>query len=126
MLKITRSSDKPALSKNNGSKSVFSGNNNSKLAFAKNNSNSKIDEFGISKNNMEYAKKSKKLSKLNKSKNKKLSKSKKSKSEKTFKSQNSAKPGKKLSKSENLTSFDATKDGPKVLTSDAQITFCRL
>ena len=42
------------------------------------------------------------------------------------KSQNLAKSGKKLSKSRNLTNFDATEDKSKFLTSDARIAFNRL
>ena len=65
-----------------------------------------------------------KLSKTGKSsKFQKLSKLGKSKSEKTSKSWNSAKSGKKLSKSGNSTNFDATKNRPKFVTSDARIAF---
>ena len=64
-----------------------------------------------------------KLSKSGKSKSEKSSKSGKSKSEKTSKSRNSAKSGKKLSKSGNLTNFDATEDGSKFLTPDARTSF---
>ena len=68
-----------------------------------------------------------KLSKTGKlSKSQKLSKSRKSKSKKTFKSQNLAKSRKKLSKSENLTNFDTTEDGPKFLTPNARIAFKHL
>ena len=48
------------------------------------------------------------------------------KSEKTSKFWNSAKSGKKLLKSENLTNSDATKDGPKFLTPDVRTAFNRL
>ena len=75
----------------------------------------KVNRFGVSKNDVKHAKKSGKLFK-----------SEKSKSKKTFKSQNSAKSRKKLSKSGNLTNFDAIEDGPKFLTPNAKTTFNRL
>ena len=55
-----------------------------------------------------------------------MSKSGKSKSKKMSKSWNLAKSGKKLSKSENSTNFDAMEVGPKFLTPDARTTFNRL
>ena len=110
ILKITRSPDKLALSKNNGSRSTSSKNNDSKLAFRKNNSNNKVNGFGIGKNSIEYTKKSGKLFKSGKSKSKK-----------TFKSRNLAKSRKKLSKSRNLTNFNATGTGPKFLIPDIRI-----
>ena len=66
MLKTT---NEPAASKNNGSKSVSSRNNNSRPASRRNDGNGKIDGFGG--NGVEYAKKS------GKSKSQKLAKSKK-------------------------------------------------
>ena len=60
------------------------------------------------------------------SKSQKLFKSGKLKGEKTSKSWNSAKSGKKLSKSGNSTNFDAMEDGPKFLTPDARTAFNRL
>ena len=60
------------------------------------------------------------------SKSRKLSKSEKSKSEQTSKSWNLAKSGKKLSKSGNLTHFNATEIGPKFLTPNARTAFNRL
>ena len=75
MLKIIRLFDKPSLNKNNGSRSASSYNINSKLIFGKNDNNDKVDKFGVSKNCVEYAKKSRKLSKLRKSKSEKTSKS---------------------------------------------------
>ena len=74
--------------------------------------NGKVDGFGIGRNSVEYAKRSGKLSKSGKSKREKISKS-----------RNLAKSGKKLSKSENLTNFDATEDGPKFLIPDARAAF---
>ena len=106
MLKTIGSSDKPAPSKNNSSRSASSRKNNSRPASKKNNGDNEIDRFGVGGNDMKYAKKSGK-----------------SKSEKTSKSQNLAKSGKKLSKSGNLTNFDATKVGPKFLTPNTRIAF---
>ena len=62
---MTGSFDKLASSKNNDSKS----------ASKKNNSDNKVNEFDISRNDVEYAKKSGKLSKSRKSKSKIMSKS---------------------------------------------------
>ena len=81
MLKIIGLFDKLASGKNISSRLVSSRNNNSKPVFRKNDSNSKVDRFDVSKNNMKDAKRS------GKSKNKKISKS-----------QNLAKLRKKLSK----------------------------
>ena len=61
MLKTIGSPDKPTSNKNNSNKSVSSKNNNNKSVFRKNNGNNKTDEFDISGNSMEHAKKSKKL-----------------------------------------------------------------
>ena len=118
MLKTTRSPDKLAPSRNNGSKSASSRNNNSRLASGKNDGNGKVDGIGVGGNDMVHAKKSEKTSK-----SRKLSKSGKSKSEKTFKSQNLAKLKKKLLKSGNSTNFNATKDGMKFLTPNARTAF---
>ena len=75
MLKTTKSSDKPVSSRNDSNKLTFGKNNNSKLVFRKNNSNSKVNEYGIGENGVEYAKKSGKLFKSRKSKGKKILKS---------------------------------------------------
>ena len=115
MLKTAGLSGKPAPSKNNSSRSASSKNNDSKPASGKNDGNGKVNGFDVSRNGVEHAKKSGKLSKSGKSK-----------SEKTSKSQNLAKSGKKLSKSGNLTNFDATEIGPKFLTPDARTVFNRL
>ena len=115
MLKTTRSPDKPASNRNNGSRSASNRNNNSRPASRKNNGNSEVDRFGVSGNSMEHTKKSKKLFK-----------SKKSKSEKTFKFQNSVKSGKKLSKSGNLINFNTTEDGPQFLTLNTKTAFNHL
>ena len=66
MLKITRSPDKPALSKNDGSRSAFNRNNNNRPASRRNNGDNKIDGFGIGRNSVEHAKKSGKTSKSQK------------------------------------------------------------
>ena len=71
MLKITRSPDKPASSRNNGSRLASNKNNNNRPVSKRNNGNSKVDRFGISKNSIEYTKKSGKLFKLRKSKSEK-------------------------------------------------------
>ena len=118
MLKMTGLPDKPAPSRNNGSKSASSRNNDSKSAFGRNDGNGKIDKFGVDRNDVKHAKKSRKTFK-----SRKLSKSGKSKSEKTSKSWNLAKLGKKLSKSGNSTNFNTTANGPKFLTLDPRITF---
>ena len=121
MLKIIESPDKPAPSKNDGSRSTSSRNNNNRPVFRKNNINDEVDGFGINKNAVKYAKK------LGKSfKSKKLSKLGKLKSEKTSKSQNLAKSGKKLSKSRNSTNFNIMEARPKFLTPNTRTTFNRL
>ena len=132
MLKTIESLDKLASSRNNGNKSAFSRNDDSKLVSEKNNGNNEVDRFGISKNDVEYTKKSEKLFKAEKSKSKKtskswkLSKSRKSKSKKTSKSWNLAKSEKKLLKSRNSTNFDAMETKQKFLTLDARTAFNRL
>ena len=115
MLKTTESLNKLTLNKNDGSRSASSKNDNSRLASEKNNGNSKVDEFGVGKNGVEYAKKSGKLSKSGKSKSKK-----------TSKSRNLAKSGKKLSKSGNSINSNATEDRSKFLTPNAKTAFNRL
>ena len=60
MLKMTGLPDKPAPSKNNGSRSVSNKNDNSKPIFGKNDGNDEVDGFGIGRNGGEHAKKSKK------------------------------------------------------------------
>ena len=69
MLKTTRSADKPAPKKTDGSKSASSKNNNSRSVFGRNNGDGKVDGFDVSENSIKHAKKSRK-----------------SKSKKTFKS----------------------------------------
>ena len=74
MLKTTRLPDKPASSKNNGSKLASSRNNDNKPASKKSNGNSEVNGFSVGRNGVEHAKKSGKSSK-----SKNLSKSRKSK-----------------------------------------------
>ena len=88
ILKTTGSPDKPASSKNDGSKSASSRNNESKPASGRNDGNGEDDRFGVSRNGVEHAKKSEKMFKSQKlskfqklSKSRKLSKSGKLKSE---------------------------------------------
>ena len=61
MLKTIGLFDKSATSKNNSSRSVSYKNDDSMSVFRKNDGNSEVNKFGISKNNVEYAKKSRKL-----------------------------------------------------------------
>ena len=69
MLKIIRSPNKSAPSRNDSNWSVSNRKNNSKSTFERNDGNSEINRFGVGSNDVEYAKKSGKL------KGKKLSKS---------------------------------------------------
>ena len=94
MLKTTGLLNKPALSKNDGSRSTSSRNKVSKSAFGKNDGNGEVDELCVSRNNVEYIKKSGKLISKKTSKFRKLSKLGKSKSEKTSKFQKLSKSGK--------------------------------
>ena len=75
MLKTTGLPHELAPNNNDRSRLAFNRDNNSKLASRKNNGNDKVNRFGIGRNDVEYAKKSKKLSKLRKSKNEKIFKS---------------------------------------------------
>ena len=103
MLKTT---NKPAPSRNDGSKSASNRNNNSRPASGRNDGNSKVDGFSDS---MEHAKKSRKL-----------------KGQKMSKSRKSAKSWKNSSKSGNLPNFGVTESGPSFLTPEARSTFNRL
>ena len=71
MLKTTGSPDKPTPSRKDSNKSASNRNNNSKPTSKKNNGNGEVDGFGISRNGVEYAKKSEKLSKSRKLKSEK-------------------------------------------------------
>ena len=95
-MKIIESLNQPASNKNNGNR----------LAFEKNNDNNKINRFSIGNNNMEYAKKSRKL-----------------KSKKLFKSQYLAKSRKMLSKKKNLPNFNTKKAGLNFLIFNTKIIF---
>ena len=90
-------------------KLAFNKNNNSKPVFRKNNGNNKVNRFSVGDNNVEYTKKSRKVSKLGKLKSEKLTQLRK-----------------KLSKSENLSKFYTKEAKSSFLTSDTKITFNRL
>ena len=109
MLKITGLSDKPAPSKNDGSRSAFGRNNDNEPIFGTNNGNNKFDGINIGCDSMKHTKKSEK------SKGKKLSKS-----------QKLAKSRKHLSKSENSPNFDAKNNEPSFLTAKARTAFNHL
>ena len=104
MLKTT---NEPAPSRNDGSKSAFSRNNDSRLASEKNDGDGEVN--GYNDDGVKHAKKSGK-----------------SKGQKTFKSQKSAKSGKNSSKSGNSPNFGATEAGPSFLTPGARKAFNRL
>ena len=104
MLKIIGWPNEPAPSRNDSSRSVSSRNNNSRPASGRNDGNGKVNGVSISGNDVEYAKKS----------------------EKMFKSWKLFKSGKRLSKSENSTNYNAIEDGPRFLTLDAKTAFNRL
>ena len=123
MLKTTGSPDKPAPSRNDGSRSASSRNDDSRPASGRNDGDGEVDGFGVGGNGVEHAKKSGKSKSEKTSKSRKLSKSGKSKGRKMSKSWNLAKSGKKSSKSEDSTNSDAPEDGPKFLTSNARTTF---
>ena len=106
-MKIIRSPDKLAPSKNNGSRPTSNRSDNSRPTSRKNDGNIEVDGFVA--DGIEQAKKSKK------SKGKNLSKS-----------QKLAKSGKKLSKIENLSNFDDTKAGPNFLNLGTRETFNHL
>ena len=133
MLKTTRLPDKPVLSRNNGSRSASSKNDNSKPASGKNNGNGEVNKFSVGRNSLEHVKKlgksfkSENLSKSGQLKSDKLFKFQRlSKIRKLFKSQKLAQSRKKLSKSENLSNFDAKKNGPSFLNPDARTAFNHL
>ena len=99
MLKITRSSDEPASSKNNGSNPIF----------RKNKNNDEINRLGIANDNIEYTKSEKldshKLFKFWKLKSETLAKF------------------KKLSKNQKLPKFDIRNVGLGFLISNIRTTF---
>ena len=104
MLKTT---NEPAPSRNNNSRSAFSRNDDSRQVSKSNDGNGKINGFGG--DGVEYTKNSGK-----------------SKGQKTSKSWKSAKLGKNLSKSGNSPNFGVTEFGQSFLTSKARSTFNRL
>ena len=75
MLKTIKSLDKLVPSRNNGSKSASNKNNDGRPTSRKNDSNSEVNGFGVSRNSIEHAKKSRKLFKSGKSKSEKTAKS---------------------------------------------------
>ena len=101
MLKTT---NEPAPSRNDGSRSASSRNDDSRPASGRNDGDGEVDGFGG--DGVEHAKKSGK-----------------SKGQKTSKSQKSAKSGKDSSKSGNLPNFSATEAGPSFLTPGAREAF---
>ena len=103
MLKTT---NEPAPSRNDGSRSASSRNNDSRPASGRNEDDGEVDRFG---GGVEHAKKSGK-----------------SKGQKTSKSRKSTKSGKNSSKSGNSPNFGATESGPSFLTSEARSAFNRL
>ena len=107
MLKTTQLSDKPSLSRNDGSRLASNKNYSSKPAFKKKNSN---NEVGFDNDSIEYTNKLKKSKSQNLAKFQKLSKSKKLKSE-------------KLLKDKNLPHFNITEAGSSFLTFDARTAF---
>ena len=117
MFKTTESSNEPALSRNDGSRSASSRNNDSKPASGRNDGNSEVNGFGG--DSVEHAKKLGKLKGQNltksqkSAKSRKLPKSGKSKGEKW----------KNLSKSRNSPNFGAKNGGPSFLTPKARSAF---
>ena len=111
---ILKTTNKPASSRNDGSRSATSKNNDSRPASRKNDGNSEVD--GFSGDGMEYAKKSGKSKAQKSAKFRKLSKSGKSKCKKS----------KKPPKSENSSNFDAKDTQPSFLTPEARSAFNRL
>ena len=101
-----KTTNEPAPSRNNASRSASSRNDDSRPTSGKNESDGEVDGFG---SGVEHAKKSGK-----------------SKGQKMSKSQKSAKSGKNSSKSGNSPNFGATESGPSFLTSEARSAFNRL
>ena len=58
MLKTTGLPNKSASNKSNGSRSASNRNNNSRPASRRNDGNGEVNRFGVSRNDVEYAKKS--------------------------------------------------------------------
>ena len=103
---ILKTTNEPAPSRNNASRSASSRNDDSRPTSGKNESDGEVDGFG---SGVEHAKKSGK-----------------SKGQKMSKSQKSSKSGKNSSKSGNLPNFGATKTEPSFLTPKARSAFNRL
>ena len=111
MLKTT---NKPAPSRNNGSKSSSSKNDDSRPVSKGNDNDGEVD--GFISDDVEHAKKPGKLKGQKSAKSQKSSKSEKSKGEKS----------KKLSKSRNSPNFNAKNTGPSFLTPEARSAFNHL
>ena len=110
MLKTT---NEPAPSRNDGSRSASSRNNDSRPASGRNEDDGEVDRFG---GGVEHAKKSGKSKSPKSAKSQKSSKSRKSKSKKS----------KKPPKSGNSPNFDAKNTGPSFLTPGAKEAFNHL
>ena len=111
---ILKTTNEPAASRNDGSRSASSKNNDSRPASERNDGNGEVDGFGG--DGVEHAKKSGKSKGQKLAKSQKLSKSGKSKGEKS----------KKPPKSGNSPNFGATGSGPSFLTPEARSAFNRL
>ena len=105
---MIKTTNKPAPSRNNGSKSVSNRNDDSKPAFERNDGNSEIDRFVG--DGVEHAKKSRKSKSQKSAKSQKSSKSGKSKGKKS----------KKPPKIGNTPNFNAKDTGPSFLTPKAR------
>ena len=106
-----KTTNEPAPSRNNGSRSAFSKNNDSSPASERNDGNGEVDEFGG--DDVEHAKKSRKSKGQKLAKSQKLFKSGKSKVEKL----------KKPPKSGNRPNFNAKNTGSSFLTPKARSAF---
>ena len=110
---ILKTTNKPAPSRNNGSRSAFGRNNDRRPAYGRNEGDGEVDGFG---GRVEHAKKSGKSKSQESAKSQKLSKLGKSKGEKS----------KKPPKCGYLPNFDAKNTGPNFLTPKARSAFNRL
>ena len=111
LISMLKTTNEPAPSRNNGSRSAFRRNNGSRPASGRNDSNNEVNRF--SGDGVEHAKKSRKLKGQQSAKSQKLSKSGK------FKGKKSKKPW----KSGNTPNFDAKNTGPSFLTPKARLDF---
>ena len=102
---MLKTRNKPAPSRNDGSRSASSKNDNSRPVSGKNDGD--VNGYGV--DGVEHARKSGKL-----------------KGQKTFKSRKLAKSGKNSSKSRNSPNFGTTEAGPSFITPGARKAFNRL